>query len=70
MEMTSCAIEVRAEAGQMRAVLARPVGDGKYPGAPHGFFCDQPSYQPDAARDAWQRLLRFFARHLQGEAVF
>jgi carboxymethylenebutenolidase len=41
-----------------------------YPGAPHGFFCDQrDSYQPDAARDAWQRLLTFFARHLQSEVV-
>ncbi|MCX8072481.1 MAG: dienelactone hydrolase family protein [Candidatus Binatia bacterium] len=36
-----------------------------YPGAPHGFFCDErDSYRPDAAADAWKRLLEFFARHL------
>jgi len=37
-----------------------------YPGAPHGFFCEErDSYRPDAAADAWQRLLRFFGEHLQ-----
>ncbi|HKA29900.1 MAG TPA: dienelactone hydrolase family protein [Candidatus Binatia bacterium] len=37
-----------------------------YPNAPHGFFCDErDSYRPDAARDAWERLKAFFARHLQ-----
>jgi carboxymethylenebutenolidase len=36
-----------------------------YPGAQHGFFCDaRASYHPEAARDAWQRLLEFFAKHL------
>jgi len=41
-----------------------------YPGAPHGFFCDQrESYRPEAARDAWQHLLRFLGRRLQGNAV-
>ena len=41
-----------------------------YPGAPHGFFCDQrESYRPDAAQDAWQRLLQFFARRLKGDSV-
>jgi carboxymethylenebutenolidase len=41
-----------------------------YPGAPHGFFCDQrESYQPKAARDAWQQLLQFFGRRLQGETA-
>jgi len=33
-----------------------------YPGAPHAFFNDtRPSYAPAAARDAWARLLTFFA---------
>lgn len=33
-----------------------------YPGAPHAFFNDtRPSYTVDAARDAWARLLTFFA---------
>ena len=37
-----------------------------YPGAPHGFFCDErDSYRPEAAKDAWERMLRFFAAHLK-----
>lgn len=41
-----------------------------YPGAPHGFFCDQrDAYRPDAARDAWQRLLEFFACRLKRDTV-
>lgn len=36
-----------------------------YPGAPHGFFCNErESYRADAAKDAWERMLTFFARHL------
>jgi carboxymethylenebutenolidase len=36
-----------------------------YPGAPHGFFCNErESYRPDAAADAWTRLRSFLARHL------
>ena len=36
-----------------------------YPGAPHAFFNDtRPSYRVSAARDAWGRLLGFFAAHL------
>jgi carboxymethylenebutenolidase len=36
-----------------------------YPRAPHAFFNDtRPSYRVDAARDAWARLLGFFAEHL------
>lgn len=38
-----------------------------YPGADHGFFCDQrASYQKDAAADAWERTLRLFAEELRG----
>ena len=38
-----------------------------YPGAPHGFFCsERDSYRPDAAKDAWARLLKFFEKHLKG----
>jgi carboxymethylenebutenolidase len=37
-----------------------------YPGAPHGFFCNErESYRPDAATDAWGRLKTFFATHLK-----
>ncbi|MFQ4136496.1 dienelactone hydrolase family protein [Nodosilinea sp. PGN35] len=33
----------------------------RYPGAEHGFFCDQRySYQADAARDAWTQVLQLF----------
>jgi carboxymethylenebutenolidase len=36
----------------------------QYP-ADHGFFCDQRgSYQPDAAADAWQRVLELFQTEL------
>ena len=37
-----------------------------YPGAPHGFFCNnRDSYRADAAKDAWERLLKFFGQHLK-----
>jgi len=37
-----------------------------YPGAPHGFFCNErDSYRPDAAKYPWRRLLAFFAQHLK-----
>jgi carboxymethylenebutenolidase len=37
-----------------------------YPGAPHGFFCtERDSYRPEAAKDAWERMLKFFALHLK-----
>ncbi|HJQ83351.1 MAG TPA: dienelactone hydrolase family protein [Candidatus Binatia bacterium] len=36
-----------------------------YPGADHGFFCNErASYQKAAAEDAWSRLKAFLARHL------
>lgn len=38
-----------------------------YPGAEHGFFCDQrASYQKEAAADAWQRVRSLFAEELRG----
>ena len=37
-----------------------------YPGAPHGFFCNErDSYRAEAAADAWQRTKAFFKKHLQ-----
>jgi len=37
-----------------------------YPGAEHGFFCNErASYQERAANDAWGRLKAFFAKHLK-----
>jgi carboxymethylenebutenolidase len=38
-----------------------------YPGADHGFFCDQrPAYQEKAAGDAWERVKTLFAEELAG----
>jgi len=54
---------------ELKAALRR--GDKQaevvvYPKAGHGFFCNErDSYRPDAAADAWERLKRFFAAHLQ-----
>ena len=37
-----------------------------YPGADHGFFCNERgSYQKAAAEDSWKRLTKFFATHLR-----
>ena len=37
-----------------------------YPEAPHAFFNDtRESYRPDAAKDAWDRTLRFFNNQLK-----
>ncbi len=37
----------------------------RYPDAEHGFNCDaRPSYNAEAAADAWRRTLDWFARHL------
>ncbi|PSR13166.1 carboxymethylenebutenolidase [filamentous cyanobacterium CCP3] len=37
----------------------------RYPEAGHGFFCDQrASYNPEAARDAWGRVLELFKAKL------
>jgi carboxymethylenebutenolidase len=36
-----------------------------YPGAPHGFFCNErDSFRADAAADAWRRLTEFLHTHL------
>lgn len=56
-------------ADALRAELAKHGKDGEvivYPGADHGFFCNErASYQEAAAKDAWKRVLDFFARHLK-----
>jgi len=37
-----------------------------YPGCGHGFHCDaRSSYRPEAARDAWDRTLAWFNKHLK-----
>jgi carboxymethylenebutenolidase len=39
-----------------------------YPGAPHAFFNDtnKQTFRPEAARDAWEIVLRFYSRTLTG----
>jgi dienelactone hydrolase len=37
-----------------------------YPDAPHGFFNDtRESYRSDAAKDSWQRTLKFYSKYLK-----
>jgi carboxymethylenebutenolidase len=57
---------------QVQRIEARLAELGKtfhckvYPGADHGFFCEErTSYHAEAAADAWRELTRFFARHLK-----
>lgn len=42
-----------------------------YPDSGHAFFrdTDPAAYRPEPASDAWQRLIRFFAKHLQTPAA-
>lgn len=53
------------------AVAAAPVDAEvvRYPDAEHGFHCDErPSFNPTAAKDAWQRTLDWFDRHIEQTA--
>jgi carboxymethylenebutenolidase len=55
---------------EVRKALEREKKDFEihvYPGADHGFFCDErPSYGADAADTAWKRTVAFLAKHLKG----
>jgi carboxymethylenebutenolidase len=57
-----------ADVEQLRQALAdAPVAAEvvRYADAEHGFNCDaRPSYNADAAADAWSRMLGWFERHL------
>jgi carboxymethylenebutenolidase len=55
---------------QMKRALAKAPAPGSesqfvvYPDAPHAFFADyRPSYREQAARDGWDRCLRWFKQH-------
>ncbi len=54
---------------RVRDLLARSPGKGQmivYPGASTGFFNDElPTYHPQAAADAWQKMLDFLSEHLE-----
>lgn len=55
-------VEALREAAARAAVETQVV---RYPGAEHGFNCDdRASHHPDAAADAWARTLDWFDRHL------
>ena len=50
---------------QRLVTLRKPAETIVYPNAPHGFFCNErDSFRPDAAADAWRRMLQFFDEHL------
>jgi dienelactone hydrolase len=54
--------QLKAEAKR----LGKSVEVVVYPGADHGFFCNErASYQKAAADDSWRRLKAFFAKHLR-----
>jgi carboxymethylenebutenolidase len=58
------------QAEQIREALRTSGGRHEvviYPGADHGFFCDQRgTYQKAAAEDAWTRVKDFFGETLGG----
>jgi len=58
-----------SEVDQIEAALQRhniPHKIFRYPGASHGFFCDQrDSYHPEAAADAWNHVMELFQRTLK-----
>jgi carboxymethylenebutenolidase len=48
------------------AVLGKDAEVIVYPGADHGFFCEErPSYHEAAAQDSWRKLLRLFDTKLR-----
>lgn len=53
----------------LKAELARHKKQAEvvvYPGANHGFFCNErESYQAEAANDSWKRLKAFFEKHIK-----
>jgi len=58
-----------ADVEKMEAALkaaGRPVEKHIYPNAGHAFHADnRPSYQPDAAKDAWEKCLTWFQKYLK-----
>ena len=48
-------------------VLGKPFEVKIYPGAGHGFFCDErDSYHPEAAANAWENTMAWFKKYLKG----
>jgi carboxymethylenebutenolidase len=52
---------------QMRGAIdaaGKPSEIHIYPEAQHGFNADyRPNYDPASAKDAWEKMLKFFAEH-------
>lgn len=47
--------------------LGKPSEIKVYPGADHGFFCnDRASYHAEAAQDAWEKTKAWFEKYLKG----
>ncbi len=62
-------MRINANLDKLVAAMARYKKDFQmklYPGAPHAFFnnTNKATYREEAAKDAWDRVLRFFARSL------
>ncbi len=62
-------IRINANLDKLVAAMARYKKDFQmklYPGAPHAFFnnTNKATYREEAAKDAWDRVLRFFAQSL------
>ena len=62
---------INADLDKLVAAMVRYKRDFEmriYPGAPHAFFNDTnpTTYRPEAAKDAWARVLRFYDRALRG----
>jgi carboxymethylenebutenolidase len=54
--------QIKAELTAKKAAFQLRV----YPGAGHGFFCDERgSYHEASAKDAWEKTKAFFAQHLK-----
>ena len=57
--------QVRRTEGELKT-LGKRAETIVYPGADHGFFCEErASYHAEAAADSWKRLKAFFAQHLK-----
>jgi carboxymethylenebutenolidase len=59
-------ISVVKELEAQAALNGKRVETVLYPGADHGFFCNERgSYHASSAKDAWERLKKFLAAHLK-----
>ncbi|WP_455379888.1 dienelactone hydrolase family protein [Acidihalobacter prosperus] len=63
---TSIAPDEHARIVEKLSHAKKRYGIEVYPGAGHGFFCDQrDSYHPEAAAESWDLTLHFFERYIK-----